>query len=83
MTTFSQTSVWHDVFAQSPPDVLSKLLAADMVPLPCVHEDGQDLLLTFLGRAVPEAVINGFRVSPMKEDPRLNELRALATVPEG
>lgn len=83
MTTLSQTSVWHDVFAQSPPDVLSKLLAADMVPLPCMREDGQDLLLTFLGRAFPEAVINGFRVSPMKEDPRLDELRALATVPDG
>ena len=43
MTTPSQINVWHDVFAQSPSSVLLKLLAEDMVPSPCVLNEGQDL----------------------------------------
>ena len=79
MTTPSPTHVWHEVFAQTPPSVLRNLLSTDMVPTPCVLEDGQDLLLTLLSREISQALIHGFQASPLKEDPRLSDFQGMAS----
>lgn len=52
MTDHSPTpnQAWHELFATAPLSVLSNALDAGIVPLPCLDDQGRDLLFTVLNR---------------------------------